>query len=256
MNNTHPIIILSHPQLNENIGAVARCMMNFGCHELRLINPTAHWHDDKTIVNAKGADEILNNALVFNSLDDAIADLHTVYATGAAHYHMVKPIYTPKQLIPLIKNNHKTGIVFGCERVGLSQNEIARCHGLITIPTIPDFSSLNLSQAVLVFVYEWYCHDQSIAQIDNSIHNDMHTDSKPATQSEVTYFLSLLEKKLDDTHYWRVDHKKPIMHRNVNNIVTRMNLSQQEVRTLVGIVNTLTEHTKNKENKNDHRQKG
>lgn len=238
MSVQNPIIILVETQLPENLGAVARAMANFGLGELRLIKPKVSKDDPKAVATAVGASGILEKAVIFETLNDAVKDLTHVFATTAVIRQMVKRCYTPKSCATLVLQNPdwKVGFLFGPERTGLSNEDISLCAGVIHIPVQPDFSSLNLGQALVIVAYEYYLvkteqSEQQFLQIGETV---------PASLEQLQYFLSNLEQKLDQVHFWRADYKKPIMWRNLRSIFARMDLTEQEVRTLNGVVDFLS----------------
>lgn len=228
-----PTIILVRPQLPENAGSVARAMNNFSLSKLRLVAPLFSPLEPKAISLAAGADEILQNAQVYESLDDAIADLRYVYATCATQRHMVKR-YTPvREAMAEIVGSEGVGIVFGPERTGLTNDELPKFRAILHVPVNPEFSSLNLAQSVAITAYEWY-------QTQTDYKGQLHLgESMPASQEQLQRFLTSLEQRLDAVHFWRIDHKKPIMWQNLQNIFTRMDLTEQEVRTLHGMIRLL-----------------
>ena len=154
-----PAIILVHPQLGENIGMVARAMANFGLAELRLVNPRDGWPSEKAISAASKADHVIAAARVFSSLEEAVADLNFVYATTARDRYGYKEVRSPvvaaEDLRKRFRAGEATGILFGRERTGLTNEEIALADELVTFPVNPAFASLNLAQAVLLMSYEW-----------------------------------------------------------------------------------------------------
>jgi tRNA/rRNA methyltransferase len=230
---TAPIIILVRPQLPENGGAVARAMGNFGLKTLRLVAPLFSPLDPKAIAMAAGADAILENATIYTTLEEAIADLPYVYGTCAVERLMVKKYVPVREAMPGIAACDHAGIVFGPERTGLNNEELPKFRAILHVPVDPEFSSLNLAQAVAVTAYEWY-------QTQHSFKGKLHLgETVPATQEQIQGFLGALEHSLDESHFWRIDHKKPIMWRNLQNIFTRMDLTEQEVRTLHGVVKSL-----------------
>jgi len=229
-----PIIILLRPQLPENGGAAARAMGNFGLESLRLVDPLFSPRDPKAVAMAAGADAILENATVYSTLDEAIADLPYVYGTCAVERLMVKKYISVREAMPEIAACERVGVIFGPERTGLSNEELPKFRAILQIPVDPVFSSLNLAQAVAITAYEWY-------QTQSDFKGKLHLgETIPATQEQIQGFLRALEHSLDETHFWRIDHKKPIMWRNLQNIFTRMDLTEQEVRTLHGVVKSLT----------------
>jgi tRNA/rRNA methyltransferase len=230
----NPIIILIQPQLPENLGAVARAMANFALTDLRLVDPLCSPDDQKAIATAAGADDILINCQVFPNFNSAIEDVHVILGTCAQFRHMIKPSwplsYGAQQII---KTNDKTGVIFGPERTGLTNDQLSRCHAIIQIPTNPHFSSLNLAQAVLLLAYELY--GQSV-EVKPRLQMG---ETQLATQQQISQWLDFLETTLDETNFWRVQSKKPIMWRNLTNIFTRIHLTEQEVRTLYGLIDNL-----------------
>lgn len=229
-----PVIILVQPQLAENVGAVARAMGNFAFTELRLVAPECSPTSPKALATSAGADTILTTSQVFSDFESAVADLEMIVGTCADSRHMIKPLWPLRHGAEEIQSNYsKTGVIFGPERTGLSNDHLARCHAVIQISTNPDFSSLNLAQAVLLFAYEFY---QS--QIDPKPH--LFTgETKQASQGQLHQWLTFLEKTMDDVNFWRVSSKKPIMWRNLMNIFTRTPMTEQEIRTLYGVIDSL-----------------
>ncbi len=227
-------IILCNPQMGENIGATARAMQNFGLNDLRLVNPRDGWPNESAIKMASGAFETMPAPTIYNCLSDAIADLHFTFATTARQRDMVKPCFTPESAAQesYTKSGQKTGILFGAERTGLLNEEIALAQAIITIPTNPDFSSLNLGQSVLLMAYEWSKHSLEVKEATEQ-------PQIPATQKDINSFLNRLESDLDDRRFFREENLKPTMVKNIQNIFTRNNLTEQEVRTLQGILSAL-----------------
>jgi tRNA/rRNA methyltransferase len=231
-----PTIILVRPQLPENAGSAARAMANFGLSKLRLVSPLFSPRDPKAISLAAGANSILEAAIIYDSLDEAIADLRYVYATCATERHMVKKYLSVREAMPEIAASQSVGIAFGPERTGLTNDELPKFRAILHVPVDPEFSSLNLAQTVAITAYEWY---QTQADFKGKLHMG---ESIPATQDQLQGFLTSLEQSLDATHFWRIDHKKPIMWQNLQNIFTRMDLTEQEVRTLHGMIKTLSQN--------------
>lgn len=231
-----PIFILLNPQLPENIGAVARAMANFGLKELRLINPVCDALHEKAIATSAGAEHLLKAASLFLTLEAATADLNWFYGTCATKRHLIKE-YSPlplaiEEIIPQIPTS-KVGILFGPERTGLDNEVLSRCHKIIHIPVDPEFSSINLAQAVILIGYEWYKQSHRLRQ------NFHMGETIPATQSTLQHFLNDLEKDMDITNYWREARKKPLMWQNLQNIFTRLQLTEQDLRTLRGVFQSL-----------------
>ena len=243
--HTMPVIILVRPQMAENMGMVARAMMNCGLYELRIVAPREDHLSQKAVSASSGAAEILEKATIFDTLTDATADLHFTLATTARERGMTKDVYTPVPAMQTISEklmqNQKCGILFGAERTGLENHELVMADGIIEIPLNPLHCSLNLSQAVLLIGYEWF---KISGNIQNNIRHEMG-GSDTATKSEVEVFLNRLELELDKRGYFRFFDKKERMQRNLRNIFTRNNLTTSEIRTLYSVVNNLIREEKN-----------
>src|SRR5215470_5132174 len=190
-----PAIILVEPQLGENIGTAARAMMNCGLGELRLVRPRDGWPNPKALAAASGADEVIQNARLFDSTAAAIADLHRVYGTTARHRGMVKPVVTPRQgaleMRAAEARGERVGVLFGPERTGLVNDDIPLADAVLQVPLNPAFSSLNLGQAVLIVAYEWF---QSGS--DEPPRELVTNEGGPASKAELMNFFAHLEKEL------------------------------------------------------------
>jgi tRNA/rRNA methyltransferase len=231
-------IILVEPQLGQNIGAVARAMLNFGLTDLRLVRPRDGWPNPEAIAPAVGADKVLENVQVFPNTLTAISDLNRIFATSCRVHDMTKVIYTPheglKSLVPTAQQGQKVGILFGSERCGLLNEDISLCESLIKIPTNSDFSSLNIAHAVVLICYEWFL------QINSCPTHVFRTGgTRLATGKDIGNFFTHLEAELDRTGFLRHQKKRPTMVRNIRNIFQRIQLTEQEVRTLRGIIRSL-----------------
>lgn len=245
-----PIVLLSHPQLGENIGMAARAMANFGLHEMRLINPREPWPNDKALTSASGANWIIEAAQVFADLPSAVADVQQVYATTARPREMVKEVITPEQaghdMRARMARGEKVAILFGRERFGLNNDEISLSDVIVTAPVNPAFASLNIAQAVLLMGYEWYREQapslgQSTPELPALEGPGLQTpDTRLATKDELYGLFGHLESELDASGFFKTAEKKPGMLRNIRNIFSRPGLTEQEVRTLRGIISSLT----------------
>lgn len=227
----------------ENLGAVARAMGNFNITELCLVEPKCDHHDLKALAMSAGNEQVLQQTILYSTLEDAIADCQVVYATSASVRDMHKPLYSAEAAAQ--KLHHipgKKAIVFGPERSGLLNDEIALCQGLIQIPVNPDFSSLNIAQAAVVVFYEYFKHFSSQPLNEAEKKNDI------ADNAMRTVFFNKLEQVLDQHNFWRVPAKKPMMWRNIKNIFTSHPYTYQEMKTLTGIVSDIlkkrTKYTK------------
>lgn len=240
---SQPIIILVEPQLVENIGMTARAMMNCGLKQVYLVTPRDPWplgeiHRQRMMAASSGADEILENAKIFDSVETAIADLNYIYATTSRSHDMTNRILTPQAAIPdmvsRLQQDQNIGVLFGRERTGLVNEHIVLANAKITIPLNPEFASLNLAQAVLLIGYEWYqANDQTPS-------NQLHVgSSKPATREEYLNFFNRLEKELDECGFFVAENMRPTMTRSLQNMLQRAEMTEQEIRTWHGVISAL-----------------
>lgn len=232
------VIILVEPQLGQNIGAVARAMLNFGLTDLRLVRPRDGWPNSEAVPLAAGANKILENAKVCPTTSIAIKDLNRLFATSCRIHDMIKSIYSPEpalqELASTAQKGQKVGVLFGGERCGLGNEDISLCEALIKIPTKSNFPSLNLAHAVALVAYEWFL------QVDSCPSQVFRTGrTRLATREDLGLFFTHLEEELDQTGFLRHAKKRPAMVRNIRNIFQRAHLTEQEVRTLRGIVKSL-----------------
>lgn len=233
-----PSIILNEPQLAENIGAVARVMANFGLADLRMVRPRDGWPQARAWPSASGADWPLDNARIFDRLEDAIADMTLVLATTARPREATLPVITPRtaamQVSARLEAGGAVGLLFGGERAGLGADDIALCQAIVTIPIDPKFHSLNLAQAVAINAYEWRLTQDAGAP------PRFGEAPVPAEQAAVQGFYDQLEGELDAAGFFHPPEKRPSMVRNLRVAFGRANLSDQEVRTLRGVVTALS----------------
>ena len=224
-----PVIVLVEPTLGENIGAAARAMMNFGLAEMRLVRPKGSWPNHKAINTASGAEAILEQAGLFETTVEAVADLQRVYATTARLRDMEKPVITPEALAKSIRKEDgaRSGILFGREAKGLHNDDVTIADAIVTVPVSPEHRSLNLAQAVLLMGYEWFKSSDPPMQ---------DRKEKPASRGELTGFFEHLESELDACGFLFPPEKRPRMVRNIRNIFSRASLTEREVKTLRGIV--------------------
>lgn len=240
-----PAVVLIRPQLSENIGTASRAMLNCGLTDLRLVAPREDWLSERALAASSGATSVLHAAKVFETTEEAIADLHRVYATTGRNRFMVKPVVTPRraaqEMRGQLEEGWRTGVLFGPERTGLENDDVALADTVITVPLNPDYCSLNLAQCVLLVGYEWYQSG------DPTEPRAMTKGAAPvATKEELVGFFQHLERELDDCGFLRVEEKRPSMVRNIRNMFERADLTLQEVRTLHGIVHELVTHRKRK----------
>ena len=232
--------MLVRPQLAVNIGMCARAMANFGLDDLRLVAPREGWprtgaYRKGAYAAAAGAVHLLENARVFATVEEAVADLQFVYAATARERGQAKPVLLPRmamaQTAHAIQRGEKHGVLFGPERTGLANDEVTLASAILTFPVNPAYASLNLAQAVLLTGYEYFtaAHGQiaPFAAPDRS---------PPAGRDMVLSFFTFLETHLDERGFFRPATKRPVMQRNLRNMFHRMALTQQDVRTWWGMV--------------------
>lgn len=235
-----PEIILVHPQIGENIGTAARAMLNCGLGALRLVKPREAWPNEKAVAASSGATEVLDRAKLFGTTGDAVADLTRIYATTARSRDMVKPVLSPRaaaaEMRQDLSRGAKVGILFGAERSGLENDDVALADAIIEVPMNPDFSSLNLAQAVLICAYEWRLAGAG-GEADGPRRG--RPQARAATKAELLGLFEHLEAELDRAGFLYPPEKRPRMVRNIRNLFARADLTEQEVRTLRGIVASL-----------------
>ena len=234
-----PAIILINPQLGENIGMVARAMLNCGLTDLRIVNPRDGWPSDSATRASSSALERGVIATVYPSTNAAIADLHFILATTARPRDMIKDVYTATGAMAAahdrIAQGQNIGILFGAERTGLENEDIALSSAIITIPLNPDFSSLNLAQAVLLVSYEF------MRQVDETTDRQlMMGKTDLATADTIDNFTSRLIAAIDDKGFFKSPDMRPTMERNLTNLFTRHNWTDQEIQTLHGVLSAFT----------------
>ncbi|MEO0392114.1 MAG: RNA methyltransferase [Pseudomonadota bacterium] len=235
-----PVIILVAPQMGENIGACARAMLNSGIADLRLVAPRDGWPNPAATAMAAGADAVLENAQVFATTREALADLTRVYATTARPRDMVKPVVTPRQAA---RESHeaagqggRVGYLFGPEADGLDNADVSLADAIITVPCNPDFSSFNIAQAVLLVAYEWFQEqsEQPARQL-----RDAGDDSNPPRRESLDAFFDRLIASLDERGYFRSPDLRERLVVSLRNLITRMEPNDQDIQTLHGVMVSL-----------------
>ena len=233
-NNVYFILI--RPQIGENIGSVARAIKNFSIKNLRIVNPRCSWPNQKALATSVGAKDILKSTKIYNSIEKSIADLDIIFASTSRIRKVNKKIISVVNLKKKIKKKGKIGILFGPEASGLTNDEINYADYLVKIPTNSNFSSLNLSHSVIIFCFHIFQFFSNKKAVYNSNYK-----SSPATKFQVNKFLDFMVKGLDKKGFLQPEHKRKSMLRNIYNIFHRINLSEQEIRILLGIFSTLNE---------------
>ncbi len=233
---TSPAVILVRPQLGVNIGACARAMLNFGLTDLRLVRPRDGWPNVDAGPAASGADSVLANAQVFDSVADACAGLSLVFATTVRNRELTRRVVTPLQAAAEFHGQTATGgIMFGPERTGLETEDLAIAHAIVTVPVNPAFGSLNLAQAVLVLGYEWWRQGADVAA-DVLVNHD-----GPAPHEELEGLIGAVDAQLVANGYYNpVAGRAAASRLTMRNLLTRPEFTAGEVRTLRGIVRGLS----------------
>jgi len=237
-----PIVVLVEPQLGENIGAAARAMANFGLSRLRLVKPVQGWPNEKARVMAAGADRVLDGVQLYDSLADAIGDCSFVLAVTARNHDQAKPVIgasaAAAEMAPRVAAAENVVVVFGRERNGLENHEVARADRILTLPVNPAFASLNLAQAVVIVGYEWF------KQAGGDLPFVAPQKSPPAAKQQLDAFFADLERELDKVEFFRPEEKRGTMGVNLRNIFQRMAPSQQDMRTLHGVITAIAQGRK------------
>jgi tRNA/rRNA methyltransferase len=238
-----PVVVLVEPQLGENIGAAARAMANFGLSRLRLVKPRQSWPNEKAQMMAAGADRILDGTKLYDTLEQAIADCSFVLATTARAHDQAKPVIGPaeaaRQIAPRVTAGEMVAIVFGRERNGLENDEVALADRVVTLPVNAAFASLNLAQAIVIIAYEWFK-----LSTEEKLPFGMPDKSAPAPKQQLLAFFAALERELEKVEFFRPPDKRETMQINLRNIFSRMQPTQQDIQTLHGVIMSIAEGRK------------
>lgn len=232
-----PSIILARPQLGENIGKAARAMLNFALTDMRLVAPRDGWPNPAAGPAAAGADAVLAQARCYDRLEDALADCTRVFAATIRPRDMHKAVVTPeeaaRQTRAEIAAGGRVGLLFGSERAGLDNDEVALADTIMTVPVNPAFGSLNLAQAVIIFAYEWF------RQSDETPAEQAYSQEPPATKDDLQGLYDHVEQSLDACGYFRSDNRRAVQVRSLRALWQNARFNVQEVRTLRGVVKSL-----------------
>ena len=237
-----PIVVLVEPQLGENIGTAARAMANFGLTRLRLVRPRDAWPNVHARRAASGADTVLDDAALYDSLQAALADCSFVFATTARAHDQAKPVIgaaeAAREMAPRLAAGETVAVVFGRERWGLMNDEVGLADRIVTFPVNPAFASLNLAQAVLIVAYECF------KAAGGGLPFAMPVRSPPAGKEQLFAFFATLERELERVEFFRPAEKRETMTINLRNIFTRIAPTQQDIQTLHGVVTAIAEGRK------------
>lgn len=230
-----PVFILVRPQMGENIGAAARAMLNFGLERMRIVDPRDGWPNPKAVAMASGAGRVLDQAGVFPDVRSALADCDYVFATTARRRELTKPVMTPERAMMLARElagqGKRVGVLFGPERAGLENDDIAPAQAIVTVPVNPEFFSLNLAQCVLLLGYEW---GRQGAEVPPEVMNLGRTEF--ASGEEVQRLGDHFEERLDAAGFFFPEAKAPGMKLALRNMWARLGLTRAEVQTFHGML--------------------
>jgi tRNA/rRNA methyltransferase len=236
-----PVIVLVRPQLGQNIGKAARAMLNFGLTEMRLVAPRDGWPNPDAGPSASGADIVLEQARVFDTLHEAIADCSTVFASTVRRRDLVMPVLGPEQMADeIVASPDRSAILFGAERSGLSTEDVALAQAIVTVPINPEFGSLNLAQAVILLAYEW-SRRSPLAQ------PTAKDTEPPATQGEVDGLIGQLDEELETKGYFHPPSRTQATKNTIRTIFTKTGWSSREVKAVRGIIRALVNEPRNRE---------
>jgi tRNA/rRNA methyltransferase len=235
-----PVIVLVRPQLGQNIGKAARAMLNFGLTEMRLVAPRDGWPNPDAGPSASGADVVLEQAQVFDTVQEAIADCSNVYASTVRRRDLVMPVVTPEQMVEQIAaSTGRTALLFGPERSGLETEDVALANAIVTVPINPEFGSLNLAQAVILLAYEWSKRSHLAVPPTKEL-------EEPAPQGEVEGLIRQLEEELDAKGYFHPPSRTQATKNTIRTILTKTGWSSREVKAMRGIVRALVNPPRNR----------
>lgn len=230
-----PAFILVRPQMGENIGAAARAMLNFGLERMRIVSPRDGWPNSAAVAMASGAGRVLDQAGLFGSVQDAIADCDFVFATTARGRELTKPIYTPEAAMEhargLVAAGKRVGVLFGPERAGLENEDVVLANAIVTVPVNPEFASLNLAQCVLLMGYEWRRQTQPAEGIVMEM-----ARTELASGIEVEKLGDHFEERLEAAGFFFPEAKVPGMKASLRNMWSRLGLTRAEVQTFHGML--------------------
>lgn len=230
-----PEFVLVRPQMGENIGASARAMWNFGLDRLRLVTPRDGWPNPAAAAMASGAGRLLDEAQVHEDAAQAVSGCHHVYATTARRRGLVKPALDPeaamREAAGRVRRGERVAVLFGPERTGLENAELAMANAFVHVPVNPDFPSLNLSQCVLLMAYEWMRADAAPGDA-----NGAADSADLAGQADVESLAAHYEERLGEAGFFFPEAKAEGMKLNLRSMWSRMPLTRADVRTLHGIL--------------------
>ena len=233
MKSEHPVVVLVRPQLGQNIGKAARAMLNFGLTELRLVSPRDGWPNPDAGPAASGADAVLEQARLFETVAAAIADCSTVYASTVRRRDLMMPVLSPDEMAAEIAvSSGRSAMLFGPERAGLETDEVALANAIVTVPINPEFGSLNLAQAVILLAYEW-SKRAALAQ------PPARDAEALAPHGELDALIAQLEESLQAKNYYHPPERTRATRNTIRSVLTKASWSSREVKAVRGIIRAL-----------------
>jgi tRNA/rRNA methyltransferase len=230
-----PVIVLVRPQLGQNIGKAARAMLNFGLTEMRLVAPRDGWPNPDAGPAASGADVVLEQAELFDTVEAAIADCNQVFASTVRRRDLVMPVLGPEQMADRITaSDERSAILFGAERSGLETDEVALANAIVTVPINPSFGSLNLAQAVILLAYEWSRRSPLAQPPAKEL-------EPPAPHGEMESLIGHLDEELQKKGYFHPPSRTQATRNTIRTIFTKTGWSSREVKAVRGIIRALVD---------------
>lgn len=231
--STKPVIVLVRPQLGQNIGKAARAMLNFGLTEMRLVAPRDGWPNPDAGPSASGADIVLEQAKVFDTVEQAVADCSTVFASTVRRRDLVMPVLGPQEMADrIVASTARSAILFGPERSGLETEDVALANAIVTVPINPEFGSLNLAQAVILLAYEWSKRGDLAQPTAKEL-------EAPAPHGELDGLISQLDEQLVAKGYFHPPSRTQATRNTIRTIFTKTGWSSREVKAVRGIIRAL-----------------
>lgn len=235
MPQPQPAFVLVRPQMGENIGSAARAMWNFGLDRMRIVDPRDGWPNERAVALASGAGRLLDQAGLYDTTADAVADCDYVFATTARGRGLTKPVVTPERAMEqaraMIAEGRRVGVLFGPERAGLENDDVARANAIISVPVNPDFASLNLAQCVLLTAYEWRRQTAEYAPETMEM-----AKTEFASAMEVEKLADHFEDRLEQAGFFFPEAKAGNMKTNLRNLWSRMPLTRADVQVFHGML--------------------
>lgn len=241
-NPTTPAFVLVRPQMGENIGAAARAMWNFGLDRMRIVAPRDGWPNPAAVALASGAGRLLDAAQLSDDLPGSLDDCAFVFATTARPRDLTKAVYSPEEAMRLaasrIAQGERVAVLFGPERAGLENDDIARANAIISVPVNPDFPSLNLAQCVLLMGYEWRRATAEVTPVSDEMAGTVWAENR-----EVEHLATHYEDRLEEMGFFFPPHKSLSMRQNLRNFWSRMPLTRADVQMMHGIMRQVARWT-------------